>query len=133
MIAVVRECGMAEALILASEHDAVVARVRSLASDIATNCAAGEALAFMQQVFTKQLGDYRPPGQAFQIPPEYEGVAFVTPETVAAIHTLGTEVHVWTINDPSEMEKLFDLGVDGIMSDFSRPAVRRGSEERCTN
>ena len=118
VIAVVRECGMADALVLASQHDAVVARVRSRAPDIATNCATGEVLVFMQQVFTQQLVDYRPPGSAFQIPPEYEGTALVTPQTVTAIHDLGAEVHVWTINDRQEMERLFELGVDGIMSDF---------------
>ena len=118
VIAVVQECGVADTVVLASEHDAVVARVRNLAPDIATNCAVGEVFEFMQKVFTNQLDDYRPPGQAFQIPPEYEGVALVTSETVAAIHALGAEVHVWTINDPQEMERLFDLGVDGLMSDF---------------
>lgn len=118
VIAVVQECGVAHTVVLASEHDAVVTRVRSLAPAIATNCASGEVFEFMQKVFAQQLGGYHPPGQAFQIPPEYEGVALVTSETVAAIHDSGAEVHVWTINDPDEMEKLFDLGVDGIMSDF---------------
>ena len=120
VIAVVQECGVADTVVLASEHDAVVARVRSLAPAIATNCAAGEVFEFMQKVFTKQLDGYHPPGQAFQIPTEYESVTLVTAETVAAIHDSGAEVHVWTINDPQEMEKLFDLGVDGIMSDFPR-------------
>lgn len=118
VIAVVRECGVADKVILASEHDPVVTRVRSLAPDIPTNCGAGEVFEFMQKVLAKQLDDYRPPGQAFQIPPEYKEVTLVTLETVSAIHALGAEVHVWTINDPPEMDRLFDLGVDGIMSDF---------------
>ena len=67
-IAVIQECGVADTVVLASEHDAVVTRVRSLAPAITTNCAAGEVFEFMQKVFTKQLDGYRPPGQAFQIP-----------------------------------------------------------------
>ena len=38
-------------------------------------------------------------------------------------HQLGIAVHVWTVNEPAEIERLLDLGVDGIMTD--RPAVLR--------
>jgi glycerophosphoryl diester phosphodiesterase len=118
VIAVVRDCGRAEEVILASEHDRVIARVRDLAPDIATSFAVGEVTDFIQRVSTGQVAEYHPAGLALQIPPEFHDVPLVTAETVAAAHTLGLEIHVWTINDPREIERLLALGVDGIMSDF---------------
>ena len=118
VIAVVRDCGRAADVILASEHDQVLARARPLAPEIATSFTSGEVADFIQHVSTGRTAGYHPPGQALQIPPEFHAVPLVTAETVTAAHALGCEVHVWTINELQQIEQLLDLGVDGIMSDF---------------
>lgn len=46
---------------------------------------------------------------------------FLTPAMLAEAHTLGIVVIPWTVNDPGMMNKLLDMGVDGIISD--RPDV----------
>jgi glycerophosphoryl diester phosphodiesterase len=50
-------------------------------------------------------------------------VAVVTRGFVQRAHRQGIAVHVWTIDDAEEMHRLFDLGVDGIMTD--RPETLR--------
>ncbi len=118
VIAVVRDCGKGDDVILASEHEAVLVRTRELAPVIPTNLGYNEVADFIQRVATDQLVGYEPPGQALQIPPKYQDIPLVTEQTVAAAHQLGLEIHVWTINDPQEIGSLLDLGVDGVMSDF---------------
>jgi glycerophosphoryl diester phosphodiesterase len=62
-----------------------------------------------------------PGAYAAQVPHKQGPLTITDSKFVEAAHESGLHVHVWTIDDPQEMNHLFDLGVDGIMTD--RPSV----------
>ena len=63
-----------------------------------------------------------------QVPVRWHGITVVTERFIRRAHRHSIEVHVWTIDDADEMDRLLDLGVDGIITD--RPAVLREVLER---
>ncbi|MCP2032793.1 glycerophosphoryl diester phosphodiesterase [Okibacterium sp. HSC-33S16] len=52
-----------------------------------------------------------------QIPERHRNIQLVTPRSLSTMHRAGVEVHVWTVNDVSDMERLLALGVDGLITD----------------
>jgi glycerophosphoryl diester phosphodiesterase len=50
--------------------------------------------------------------QCAQVPPQ-----IATRQFIRRAHAAGLQVHVWTVNDPTTMASLLDLGADGIMTD----------------
>jgi len=57
--------------------------------------------------------------QAFQLPTHEPrtGLPLLRSGLLRAARRRGAQVHVWTINERPEMERLLDLGVDGIVTD----------------
>ena len=42
----------------------------------------------------------------------------VTPEMLQQAHERGMRVVVWTVNEEADIQKMIELGVDGIISDY---------------
>jgi glycerophosphoryl diester phosphodiesterase len=69
------------------------------------------------------------PADCYQVPVR-DKITITDARFVKAAHRMGKQVHVWTIDDEAEIERLLDLGVDGIMADdldaLKAVLVRRG-------
>lgn len=57
------------------------------------------------------------PAAVAQLPVRWGVLPVVDRALVDHAHGLGIPVHVWTVNSRSEMQRLLDLGVDGIVTD----------------
>jgi glycerophosphoryl diester phosphodiesterase len=118
--ALIERAGRAALTLLAAESDALMARLRAHLKasgiDTAVGASAGDVLRFVRAALD---GGAPPTGpMALQVPAEFAGRPLVTRELVAYAHSHGVQVHVWTVNHPPEMERLLDLGVDGLITDF---------------
>ncbi len=112
---------LVDRVIVASFHDSAIQSFRRYAPGVPTSAATEETASFY---FSLGSVPVVPPVAAFQVPARYGTIDVVTESFVGAAHAAGVAVHVWTINDVDEMQRLVDLGVDGLISD--RPSVLAG-------
>ncbi|MDQ3041173.1 MAG: glycerophosphodiester phosphodiesterase, partial [Acidobacteriota bacterium] len=77
-----------------------------------------EVSKFLALSKTGLADSYSPPMQALQVPENLGGLQVVSKEFVETAHRRNLKVHVWTINETAAMQRLIELGVDGIMTDY---------------
>jgi glycerophosphoryl diester phosphodiesterase len=91
---------------------------RLTAGRVATSATPAEVALFLSSSWpgVRRLFARRPFG-ALQIPRRRGPLPLVTRSVVRRAHAAGVHVHVWTVDEPAEMEELIDLGVDGLITD----------------
>ena len=124
VLEVLRRAGAQGRALVVSEHHPVVRRVRSGGGRVSTGASRWEIAVFYLLSTLRLEGFLRPAYDALQVPVYYGRLALVTRRFVEAAHGLGVRVDAWTINDPGEMRRLLDLGVDVVMTD--RPGTLAG-------
>ena len=114
--AVVRARGLERTCLTSFSH-ARLTRIRRILPDVTTSASAREAAAARFLPLPVLRAGLRPRGQCLQVPARRGPIDVVTPRFVRRAHALGLQVHVWTVDDAAEINRLLDLGVDGIITD----------------
>ena len=106
--------------LLAAGEDDVMQALRRAVANHAAEPAMGASLGEIVAAIQSAVGNGAMPSgvMALQIPPEFAGQPLATPALIDHAHAHDVAVHVWTINDCAEIERLLALGVDGIVTDL---------------
>ena len=123
LAALLRRFGRVDDVIVASFLDSATDAFSTFAPEIPTSAGTVAVAGFYQAV---QAGETPAPLRhvALQVPTHFGEMTLVDERFVDVAHRQGLAVHVWTIEEESEMRALCDLGVDGIITD--RPTALVG-------
>jgi glycerophosphoryl diester phosphodiesterase len=119
----VRRAGASDRVCLGSFSISAMRAARAAAPAIATSAARFEVRMALYRSWCG-LSPGRVPYQAFQVPETSGATRVVSPRFVQLAHKAGIAVQVWTVDEPEDIRRLLDWGVDGIISD--RPDVAAG-------
>ena len=134
----VRRAGMTSRTTIQSFDWRTLLAVKRLAPELATACLTAEGGRFDT---VKPDASGRSPWHAGIAPADHDGslprmaraagcavwspnLGSVTRERVAEAHALGLRMLPWTVNDPADMARLIDWGVDGLITDYPDRARR---------
>lgn len=110
----------ADRVIVSSFHPSTVDRVKQLRDDVATG---------LLNWFVPSVSDAIDLARAGGHDAIHPHVAFIDAELVARAHDAGLAVTVWTVNEPADLIRMVEIGVDGIVTDDVPAALdvlRRG-------
>ncbi len=111
VLGVLERAGAVDQVVIAAADDNVIAEVREKNPEIFTSLAFGEMLTFAT-LEAQDERNYRPPARFLHPPWDVADSEFMD-----RARRFDLKVHVWTVNDRPTMEKVIDLGIDGIMTD----------------
>jgi glycerophosphoryl diester phosphodiesterase len=114
----IRDYGREETVLVGSFDAGTVEDFRDECPGVATSTTEPEVRNFfiLNTLFLGAL--YQAPAEAFQVPEYDNDLHVVTGRFVSGAKNHNMDVHVWTVNEKDDMQRLLDLSVDGIITDY---------------
>lgn len=116
LVDMIVEHDMVDLVCLGSFHDGVADKLRALLPEACHYAPEDMATGYYVGTRIHTTGLAPPPIDAFALPPFSGDTEVIDARLMEATRLEGKHVWAWTIDDEDEMERLFDLGVDGIMT-----------------
>lgn len=110
---VINKLNMGEQVIIFSFHRDVLEEIRRLDPDI-------------PMLFLRNYADESTLKEANEIGANAVGAGYdtrITPELIQKAHESGLELWKWTVNGKAQMKDLFDVGIDGIITNYPDSAM----------
>jgi glycerophosphoryl diester phosphodiesterase len=114
----IRDHQMTNKVVVASFDTDSLKKFRRLCPQVATSAGASEARLFFGLQKTYLEAVYSPDAQVLQVPETLGDLRIVNKRFIDAAHARNMRVQVWLVNDVRSMQRLLELGVDGIMTDY---------------
>ncbi|MBN8192337.1 glycerophosphodiester phosphodiesterase [Bacillus sp. NTK074B] len=118
LMELIDEYDMEDKVLIASFDQTIIDLFESYSNGrVATQGGKQEAKKFviLHKLLLRNL--YKSNVDAFQLPIQEGNIDLTQPVLISGAHRIGLHVHYWTINDPETMERLINLGADGIITD----------------
>jgi len=123
---VIRRTNAVERVCVGSFHRLAVQTIRAEAPEIATSACEPEARWTLYKSWLRLPSLGRKPYVAFQVPERAGSLRVVSRAFVRQVHAEDATVQVWVVDQPEDVKRLFDWGVDGVISDRPDMAVAEG-------
>ena len=112
-IDMIREFGLEDKIIFSSFNHFTVKRCEELAPEIKRGFLTGDWLV--------DFGKYTAERNVQCCHPWFGSLS---QEVVDEMHAAGCEINTWTVNDENEVRRLYDLGIDAVITNFPDMAKR---------
>lgn len=114
----IRSHRMIDRTIIASFSHKTLTAFRKTLPEASTSASELEIRFFFVLQLAGLAKKFRSPAVALQIPEYGSGLKVLTHRFITAAHRNNLAVHVWTVNEESDMGRLLNMQVDGIITDY---------------